>query len=158
MPGSLYEQDALAWSEQQASLLRRLAAGERVNEAVDWSNVIEEVHDSGLSELHACESVLEQALRHLIKLRVWPDSRSAPHWRGEVAVFLAGARRRFSASMKQRIDVAAIYADAFRAVEIEHDALGFEVVDQQCPYAIDDLISDRPDVAGLLSRFRGTGT
>ena len=38
-PDSLYGRDALAWSEQQAALLRRLAAGERLNEAVDWANV-----------------------------------------------------------------------------------------------------------------------
>ena len=46
---SLYDTDALAWSEQQADLLRRLAGGERLNEAVDWPNVIEEVADAGLS-------------------------------------------------------------------------------------------------------------
>ena len=31
----LYEADILLWSEQQAALLRRLAAGERVNEQID---------------------------------------------------------------------------------------------------------------------------
>ncbi len=53
---SLYERDALAWAEQQGALLRRLAAGEAVNEAVDWPNVIEELQDVGLSELRACRS------------------------------------------------------------------------------------------------------
>ncbi len=42
MPDSLYEQDMLAWTEQQADMLRRLVAGEQVNEAIDWPNVIEE--------------------------------------------------------------------------------------------------------------------
>ena len=37
MPDGLYDRDALAWAEQQAELLRRLAAGERVNDAVDWA-------------------------------------------------------------------------------------------------------------------------
>ena len=58
----LYEHDALAWSERQAELLRRLAAGERVNDAVDWPHVIEEVGDVGLSELRACRSLLRQAM------------------------------------------------------------------------------------------------
>ena len=31
----LYDADVLEWSEQQARLLRQLAAGERLNEAVD---------------------------------------------------------------------------------------------------------------------------
>ena len=40
MPDGLHDSDVLIWSEQQADLLRRLAAGERVNDAVDWANVI----------------------------------------------------------------------------------------------------------------------
>lgn len=43
---------------KQAPPLRRLAAGEGVNEAVDWPNVIEELQDVGLSELRACRSLL----------------------------------------------------------------------------------------------------
>jgi len=67
MPHGLYERDALAWAELQADFLRRLAAGERLNAAVDWPNVIEEVQDVGLSELRACQSLLAQAPVHLLK-------------------------------------------------------------------------------------------
>ena len=35
MPDGLYERGALAWAEHQAGLLRRLAAGEPLREAVD---------------------------------------------------------------------------------------------------------------------------
>jgi len=35
MPNGLYDRDALASADRQAALLRRLAAGEGVNEAVD---------------------------------------------------------------------------------------------------------------------------
>lgn len=45
MPSDLYEHDALAWADREAALLRRLAAGERLNDAVDWPHVIEEVQD-----------------------------------------------------------------------------------------------------------------
>ncbi len=58
MPEGLYKQDILSWAERQSELLRRLAAGEHVNEAVDWAHVIEELRDVGLSELRACESLL----------------------------------------------------------------------------------------------------
>ncbi|MDQ2804676.1 MAG: DUF29 domain-containing protein, partial [Pseudomonadota bacterium] len=38
----IYDADILSWSEQQAALLRQVAAGERVNEAdLDWLNIIE---------------------------------------------------------------------------------------------------------------------
>jgi hypothetical protein len=39
----LYEDDVLLWSEQQAELLHRHAAGERANDAaLDWQNIIAE--------------------------------------------------------------------------------------------------------------------
>jgi hypothetical protein len=63
MPDDLYDRDALAWSEHQADLLRRLARGERVND-VDWAHVVEEIEDVGLAELHAVESCLDQMLVH----------------------------------------------------------------------------------------------
>ena len=97
---SLYDSDALAWSEQQADLLRRLASGERLNEAVDWANVIEEVEDLGQSLLRACRSLLQQAMVHLLKLHAWLSSQSAEHWRIEAAVFLDDAELRFAPSMR----------------------------------------------------------
>ena len=42
---NLYDTDILAWSERQADLLRRVAAGERANDQVDWGNVAEEIED-----------------------------------------------------------------------------------------------------------------
>ncbi len=112
MSDGLYERDALAWAEHQAALLRRLADGERLNEAVDWPNVIEEVRDVGLSERRACRSLLRQSLAHLLKLHAWPDSLSAARWRGEFAGFLTDAWDRFTPSMRRRIDLTDIYGDA----------------------------------------------
>ena len=115
MPDGLYERDILTWAEQQASLLRRLADGERVNEAVDWPHVIEELQDVGLSELRACESLLRQALVHLLKLHGWPEG-SAAHWRAETIGFLADAQARFTPAMRQRISLDALYRKALRQV------------------------------------------
>ena len=58
----LYKTDALAWSEQQAALLRHVAEGERTGEMVDWPNVIDEIEATGRAQLDACESLLGQAL------------------------------------------------------------------------------------------------
>ena len=52
-----YEDDLLVWSEQQADLLERLAAGEPVDERLDWPNLIEEVRDLGLSELRLVQKL-----------------------------------------------------------------------------------------------------
>src|SRR3954452_20482699 len=111
MPDGLYERDILAWSQYQADLLRRLARGERVND-VDWVHVAEEIEDVGLSELHSVESFLDLMLVHLLKLHAWPGGESRAHWRGEILAFRRNARRRFSPSMRQRIDLGTLYAEA----------------------------------------------
>ena len=62
-----YDTDILTWSERQAALRRRVEAGEKVNDQVDWENVIEEIESVGRSELHDVESLLTQALAHMLK-------------------------------------------------------------------------------------------
>lgn len=151
MPDDLYESDILVWSEKQAALLRRLARGERLNEAVDWEHVIEEVGDVGLSELHACENLLVQALAHLLKLHAEPQGPAA-HWTSETIAFLGGARRRISPSMRQRIDLEALYQDAVQEVRPLIRGEGVRLP-SSCPYALDDLVDNTTDVAKLVARL-----
>ena len=144
MPDGLYDRDALLWAEQQADLLRRLASGERVNDAVDWPSVIEEVHDVGLSMLRSCESLLMQALLHMLKMHQWPDSMSVRAWRGEAATFLVSAGISFSPSMRQRIDVKSLYGKARRILEDTEDASGEpRSAPPTCPFALDELLHGR---------------
>jgi hypothetical protein len=153
MPDSLYETDALAWAEQQADLLRRLARGERLNETIDWANVIEEVESLGLSELRACRSLLRQAMVHLLKLYLEPDSQAKPHWIGEVARFLADARDAFAPSMRQRIDLPDLYADALYRLRISGGGQPDPHLPAACPFAPDDLLVREPDVEALVARL-----
>ena len=142
MPDDLYERDILVWSEKQASLLRRLARGEGVNEAIDWDHVIEEVEDVGASELHGCQSQLSQALLHLLKLAAEPGSQAAAHWTSEVIGFLAGARRRFSPGMRQRLELDELY-----------DTGAVPQVNVFIPYAVDfnpKLAKVRRDISGFV--------
>ena len=67
-----YETDTLLWSERQADLLRRLAAGEHVNEQVDWENVAEEIDSVGRSQRIALASHIAVVLEHLMKLEASP--------------------------------------------------------------------------------------
>jgi hypothetical protein len=112
----LYDSDILIWSEQQAGLLRRLAAGERVNEQIDWENVIEEIESVGNEQLHTVEQLLRQAFVQMLKAEAWPDAREVPQWQAEARGFLGDAASRFAPSMRQRIDLAKIYRRALRAV------------------------------------------
>ena len=63
----LYETDILKWSELQAALLRRLAAGEHLNDQVDWGNVVEEIESVATEQVHAVASLLMQAMAHRLK-------------------------------------------------------------------------------------------
>ena len=154
MPDGLYERDALAWAERQADLLRRLAAGERLNEPVDWPNVIEEVQDVGLSELRACQSLLQQAMIHLLKLHTWPDSRASGHWRDEAGVFLDDARRRFTASVRQRIELDDLYAGALRRAHAAKDDAGTaSALPDTCPFVLDDLLALGADIPTLVQKI-----
>ncbi len=149
MPDGLYERDALAWSERQAALLRRLAAGERLNETIDWAKIIEEVQDVGLSELRACQSLLRQAMLHSLKLRAWPDSAAAAPWRQETGTLLDDAKDRFTPSMRQRIDLDELYAKALRRARSVTDDKGHpRQLPDVCPFTSNQLLDG--DVSVLM--------
>ncbi len=138
----LYDTDILLWSERQADLLRRHAAGERVNDAsIDWSNIVEEIEDVGSERLHAVESLLVQALRHMLKAEAWPLSRDAPSWRADAIDFRQQARRRFVPSMRQKIDVADLYADAVRALPESIDGTAPLPVPAKRPVTLEELLA-----------------
>jgi hypothetical protein len=152
MADSLYETDALAWAEHQADLLRRLAHGERLNETIDWPHVIDEVQDVGLSELRACRSLLRQAMVHLLKLNLEPESQAVSHWMGEAARFLDDARDAFSPSMRQRIDLPDLYGDALHRLRISGSGEVDTRLSSACPFDLDDLLAREPDVAALVAQ------
>ncbi len=141
----LYDTDIVLWSEHQAALLRRRAAGELVNDAeLDWPNIAQEIESVGNEQRHAVESLLMRALIHMLKAQAWPLSREVPHWQAEARVFRSQARRRFVPSMRQSLDLAGIYADALRGLPDTVDDQPPLPVQQICPVTLDDLLSDDP--------------
>jgi hypothetical protein len=141
MPDDLYDRDALAWSERQAALLRRVARGERVND-VDWDHVVEEIEDVGISELNAVQSYLDQILVHLLKLHGWPELDSEQHWRAEIVAFQTGLERRFAPSMRQRIDLAKLYNRAVQQIELlRYGGKPALAPPTACPVTLDQLLT-----------------
>jgi Domain of unknown function DUF29 len=136
----LYGDDILAWSEHQAELLRRVAAGERVNDA-DWPNIIEEIESVGNEQLHAVRSLLVQALVHMLKAEAWPLCRDVPHWQSEAWRFRIEAADRFSPSMRQRLDLAGLYRRALRVMPETIDDLPPLPVPADCPVTLDELLA-----------------
>ena len=89
----LYDADILTWSERQAALLRRLAAGEQVNEQIDWENVVEEIESVGRSEVRGVTSALKNAVQHKLYQPGWPRAAAMRHWQYEVRAQLAQAAK-----------------------------------------------------------------
>ena len=157
MPDDIYWHDALAWSEQQADLLQRLARGERVNAEIDWEHVVDEVRDVGRSELRAVESLLTRALEHLLKIHGWPDSPAINYWKAETLSFLLDARNTCSPSMRGRVDAAGCYLRASQPISV----LMLGGLDPRpwpgvCPFALADLLpvsDERPDINALIAKL-----
>ena len=110
----LYEDDILLWAERQSDLLRRRAAGELVNdgESSIGRTSPRRSKTRGAVSCMGSSSLLTQALLHMLKAKSWPSARDVPNWQLDARLFHRQARRRFVPSMRQRIDLAALYADA----------------------------------------------
>lgn len=113
---SLYEQDFVAWSKQQAEALRE-AARAGANLPIDWGNLAEEVETLGASERRALHSQIQRIIRHLLKLQYSPASEPRRGWfetvgdaRSEVELVLE-----MSPSLKNEIQ-AAIRSETPRGV------------------------------------------
>ena len=80
-----YDVDFYAWTQRQGALLRRLAGGERVNDAdLDWPNIAEEIETLGRSERAALASCIRNIIQHLMKLEASPAIDPRPGWRATV--------------------------------------------------------------------------
>lgn len=89
---------------------------------------------------------------HVLKLRAWPLSLAAMHWTDEVIRFSDEARRRFTPSMRQRINVAELYAASIRRVLRLSDESGpARPLPDTCPFALDELLAG--DVLTLAAKL-----
>ena len=136
---SEYETDSLAWSEEQAALLRRMASGE-TTVTPDWANIIEEIETVGLNSLRACRSLLIQALAHDLKAAAWPNTQYVGRWRHDAETFRMEAREVFTPSMRQRLDLDAIYRRALRELPDTIDGAPPLPAPPECPVTLEELL------------------
>jgi hypothetical protein len=137
-----YDDDIILWSEEQSVLLRRMADAERRNEgAPDWPNVIEEIEAVGSERQHAVESLLVQALIHMLKAAAWPLARGTANWRAEAIRLRGDAAARFVPSMRQRVDLQRLYVRAISAVPEINDGQPPLPLPQACPVTLDELLA-----------------
>ncbi|WP_158922583.1 DUF29 domain-containing protein [Acidisphaera sp. S103] len=135
----MYETDVLLWSERQAELLRRRAAGELVNEAeLDWPNIAEEIEALGKSERRELRNRIATLLDHLIKLQASPATEPRTAWRRTVREQRRGIQRLLKESPSLGLAVPGIIAEELSGAREE--ALASLADNDEPP---------RTDVAGL---------
>lgn len=138
-----YDTDFLAWTEEQARLLRE-ASRERINTPIDWENVAEEIESMGRSELRAVESALVRVIEHLLKLEYSPAADPRDGWKASVIEHRGRIRRdlKASPSLRGKIDLPDIFETAqpvaAHGLARDGDAAGPLPVD--CPYSLDQLL------------------
>ena len=80
----LYDTDITLWSEQQARLLRRHAAGKPVNDDdLDWHNIAEEIESLAKSDRREIRNRLAVICTHLLKWHVQSEGKGGG-WRGSI--------------------------------------------------------------------------
>ena len=159
MPDDLYHTDTLAWSRTQAERLRRVAAGERVND-VDWEYVIEEVEGVGRGEFQAVESLLDVPLTRLMAAYGAARPEPVARWRSEARSALGRAARRASPSMVPRLDLQDLWALARESAldKLAADGGPARPLPETCPSTAPDLLNRRPDIDALLARIATAAT
>ncbi|HEY3845841.1 MAG TPA: DUF29 domain-containing protein [Acetobacteraceae bacterium] len=103
-----YDTDTVVWSERQADLLRRVAAGERVNDQVDWENVAEEIDSVGRSQRLALASHVRMVLELLMKLETSPAVEPRRGWEETVRRTRLDLKRLLEANPSLRSTVGAV--------------------------------------------------
>ena len=89
----------LQWSDHQAALLRRRAAGELVDEAeLDWPNIAEEIESLGKSQSRELSSRIVTIILHLMKLQASLAAAPRAGWRDTI--------------LEQRDEIERLLADA----------------------------------------------
>ena len=115
----LYETDTVAWAEQQADLLRRVAAGERPNAEPDWPNIAEEIDSMASTQARELASRIAVIMEHLMKLEASPAQTPRVGWRATLRRERADIERILAESPSLRPRVPAIIAAETKAARRE---------------------------------------
>ena len=158
MDNSTYDADILAWSEQQAAVLRDLARSRHdLPNELDLENVAEEIECVGRSEFAAAQSLIRQILAHVIKAVSVPDATPMMHWRKEVIAFHSAIFDHLSPSMINRIDMDGTWRLARRIAEAElaeHGQALAPNLPRTCPLGPEDVVDRQFDFAQAVEKVQ----
>lgn len=138
---SEYDTDFLTWTEQQGALLRRMGAGERVNNQVDWDNVAEEIEAVGRSEKREVRSRLIVLCQHLLKWEFQPEHRS-PSWRSTIRTQRRDLVAVLEDSPSLRPFATQVLSEAYASGrEDAAEESGMTALPEICPWSLEQIIN-----------------
>lgn len=136
-----YETDVSAWAEEQATLLRRRAAGERVNDGdLDWINLAEEIEALGSSQRRELRNRMKRLLQHLLKYHYQIEHRSRS-WRSTIHTQRDEIERLLDDNPSLRRTLPAVIAAAYPAARIEAlEETGLLALPETAPFDVDQAL------------------
>lgn len=153
-----YNDDFFAWTQHQAKLLRILdRLGSELPTGLDITKIAEEIEGLGGSDLSAVKSWIRQIFVHLIKVASDPNAKATMHWQAEAASFHADMLDRYTASMRQLIDMQPLWNSALKIAQLrlrEHDVPLARSIPVECPYSVQDIVSNEFEFDEALKRLR----
>lgn len=145
---SLYERDIVAWSEQQASLLRAGRLAE-----LDIANIAEEIEDLGKSERRELANRMAVLLAHLLKWQHQPERRDRS-WEATIRHQRERILRRLARtpSLKTSLADPDWWLDAWGDARLqfaEETGIGFDALPSERPWTADQILDPGfwPDTA-----------
>ena len=156
---SLYDDDIVTWSEQQAASLRALARRPDVSNALDWETIAEEVQSLGRSQVPGVESAILLVLVHVLKYLSAPTAQSTRSWRVEVVAYQATARRNYKRSMRHRIDWEDLWTTAKANAAVSLEMYGDRLVQglpRAMPFDPEEIVAKDFDMDLALERLAAT--
>jgi hypothetical protein len=130
-----YETDFYQWTIEQVQALR-----EKNFEKLDWENITEEIEALGRSDYQAVVSLLTRILQHRLKIDYANKPECHYHWKAEIKAFSNTLRRRYSPSMKPKLEAEwqGIYSDSVDLYLIDYSPSAS--IPSDCPYPLKDLL------------------
>jgi hypothetical protein len=141
LQSALYEEDYLAWIEQQVLLLRAGRADE-----LDLGNLIEELEDMGRAEWRELENRLETLLAHMLKRDFQPE-KCSQSWDRTIDEQRRRLERLLKRSPSLRRDLGATLAEIYpyavrKAVrETRMSSASFPA---RLPYSAEQVLREEP--------------
>lgn len=134
-----YEKDIIAWSKEQAHLLRSGKLS-----AIDIEHIAEEIEDVGKSEQRELANRMAVLLSHLLKWQYQPERQSGSWQRTIKEQRKAIARRiKNTPSLKTSLNDAEWFEDAWGdAVSMTIVETGISSFTEACPWTVENILSD----------------